>query len=1060
MDLYDDDALEEYDEYADEDELHGGDDDRALDDEEFDEDGSESGDDEDDGVVKATAGSAGRGRGAVSSRQDQEEDDSFNALLDTIGSTNADLYDQNALAAEHDSSIVEDMAAIREDLALAKGFGGKRRRVNRRQGSPSIGTRRKREKRQAPEIQNLFAEGNVAYASANLAEAKRKFREIIRLDATESQAWLLLAQVHREEGDEKKELGCRLVAAHLMHDVDAWRELAERSKESGHRQQALYCMKRAVAVDPNDVNVLWEQAMMAKEFGEDEQALKSFRRLLQISPHDMNILAEMPPLFASANAIQEGAQLFEAAMDYHIRTFPDGPSAETQPRQTTNTTTNSMTLDFIISLADFKILLHEYEDVINIIRKGQRWLSGRSREIYWDMEVDDREFDPPGTTRQSHSHPDVRGLPGGADGQETISGGYEMDINLRHRLAIARLKLGNDYDANIHIAEVLNQDAAEYTVLWADIGVALMDRGLYEAAQPIFAELAENEETADLSHVINLGICQHNLRDFASAIECFEHVIEYAPNDLDTKMKLAHAYEDSGNPARALEIVNDVREARKQLHKEVASAQAAPDEVMEAAFFNESAEDRQARLARQAKLTGRLNRKERRELEEEEARVNLITLKSDERAALAGDEAAKRRYMTIADRMVTGMRQAPVMFPVDRSVKWVALRKGSKGKRPDLHNMDQDVQDMADRLSKEDQIEEEDDGGEPARVEPARGESTQLVLKVLTRFQGINVETWLRIVMLFKMEPWWLLQGAIGTGVRGWDSFGNLNVQKFLIREIRVWDFIANGGKAYWNDTFTRWIVNLKDRYTTSFLGKNSGKEKPDNEDMNQDDPDLNSDDEDNDDEDGIDDDRDADAAEAAVRGQQSSKPREALRNTPWPKPVDREPAFWLMYGQALLIGKSYQGSIYYLLRSYDENPYDPLTCLCLAHAYLGRSLQRQSDNRLHQITTAMAFMTRYRKLMPNNSHWLKAEEIAEEVDFNFGRAFQGLGKGMLPLAIKHYHRVLDSVRTRMRADKENGGIPKIPSIGREAAYNLQVIFLMTGAAALCREVTEEWLGL
>jgi general transcription factor 3C polypeptide 3 (transcription factor C subunit 4) len=163
----------------------------------------------------------------------------------------------------------------------------------------------------------------------------------------------------------------------------------------------------------------------------------------------MNILAEMPPLFASANAIQEGAQLFEAAMDYHIRTFPDGPSSETLPRQTANTTTNSMTLDFIISLADFKILLHEYEDVINIIRKGQRWLSGRSREIYWDMEADDREFDPPGTSRQAHSQPDALGLPGGADGQETISGGYEMDINLRHRLAIARLKLGNDYDANV-----------------------------------------------------------------------------------------------------------------------------------------------------------------------------------------------------------------------------------------------------------------------------------------------------------------------------------------------------------------------------------------------------------------------------------------------------------------------------------------------------------------------------------------------------------------------------------------------------------------------------------
>lgn len=41
-------------------------------------------------------------------------------------------------------------------------------------------------------------------------------------------------------------------------------------RASGQRQQALYCTKRAVAVDPNDVNLLWEHAMMAKEFGEDE----------------------------------------------------------------------------------------------------------------------------------------------------------------------------------------------------------------------------------------------------------------------------------------------------------------------------------------------------------------------------------------------------------------------------------------------------------------------------------------------------------------------------------------------------------------------------------------------------------------------------------------------------------------------------------------------------------------------------------------------------------------------------------------------------------------------
>jgi hypothetical protein len=37
----------------------------------------------------------------------------------------------------------------------------------------------------------------------------------------------------------------------------------------------------------------------------------------------------------------------------------------------------------------------------------------------------------------------------------------------------------------------------------------------------------------------------------------FYSVLGHNPNDLDTKMKLAHAYEDFGNPVRALELVNE-----------------------------------------------------------------------------------------------------------------------------------------------------------------------------------------------------------------------------------------------------------------------------------------------------------------------------------------------------------------------------------------------------------------------------------------------------------------------------------------------------------------------
>lgn len=37
-------------------------------------------------------------------------------------------------------------------------------------------------------------------------------------------------------------------------------------------------------------------------------------------------------------------------------------------------------------------------------------------------------------------------------------------------------------------------------------------------------------------------------------------------------------------------------------------------------------------------------------------------------------------------------------------------------------------------------------------------------------------------------------------------------------------------------------------------------------------------------------------------------------------------------------------------MRAYEANPYDPYLCFLIAQAYLGRALNRQSDNRNYQI--------------------------------------------------------------------------------------------------------------
>jgi len=122
------------------------------------------------------------------------------------------------------------------------------------------------------------------------------------------------------------------------------------------------------------------------------------------------------------------------------------------------------------------------------------------------------------------------------------------------------------------------------------------------------------------------------------------------------------------------------------------------------------------------------------------------------------------------------------------------------------------------------------------------------------------------------------------------------------------------------------------------------------------------------------------------------------------------------------------------------------MICLGLAIASMGRAMQRQSDNRHHLIAQAMAFFTRYRKLR------LADMVESDEVEYNFGRAFQQLG--LHSLAVKHYERVLEIVEKKIKANPEDVGL------AREAAYNLSLIYVTTGASTLAEDLYRRWLTL
>lgn len=109
----------------------------------------------------------------------------------------------------------------------------------------------------------------------------------------------------------------------------------------------------------------------------------------------------------------------------------------------------------VLVLADLFNTLGEHERAINVIRKGCRWLQGRAEQVYWDACDDDREYDLPETGPR----------PGVGEDGSVEPGRFPLDINARHRLAVARIKMGEIEEGKVWLLPPSVTSITSYFVL-------------------------------------------------------------------------------------------------------------------------------------------------------------------------------------------------------------------------------------------------------------------------------------------------------------------------------------------------------------------------------------------------------------------------------------------------------------------------------------------------------------------------------------------------------------------------------------------------------------------
>ena len=160
--------------------------------------------------------------------------------------------------------------------------------------------------------------------------------------------------------------------------------------------------------------------------------------ILKRFPHDITVLTELRPILIELADFALCTTLYQDALEYNQALNPLGhaldPSISGQIEQ------SKFGFIELLVLADLYNTMNEYEWAIDTIRKGCRWLQGRANQKFWDVCEDDREYDLPGQegAEPVHRTGDVQ------------PGYYPLNMNARHRLAVARIKMGDTDEGKVN----------------------------------------------------------------------------------------------------------------------------------------------------------------------------------------------------------------------------------------------------------------------------------------------------------------------------------------------------------------------------------------------------------------------------------------------------------------------------------------------------------------------------------------------------------------------------------------------------------------------------------
>ncbi|KAK5629734.1 hypothetical protein RRF57_005449 [Xylaria bambusicola] len=911
-----------------------------------------------------------------------------------------------------------------------------------------------------------------AYINGQLDEAIKFVEEAIRINAETYRAWTLLATFLEEKGDPKGSFTARVFSCHLQpKNVEGWLHCAdigialrdELPDDAAHfLEQASICYSAALRADISNQQARHSRAAIAFERGQIRTAAKDYLYLLEhgggYDVHALRSYAEMTIILASTR--KRSFYKPESAIDWYRRAFDHFQANgidQPQPLEWQD-------INIFVGLLAY---VEHTKDALFQLKSLARWLLGRSKENFWDdWQDDDREWDVDNVRRT-----ELQDFEPGKHSESSYGSGLPLD--LRTKLAIYRLKLGDLDEAQRHINHVDPEGPNGPHVLsnephlLAEIGSALYDSDLRPLALRFFEPLLSIPDVLDSAALLAAGRCYLDAGDKRQAEECFGAAIDVdESNDeaaIDARYELAKMYEAAREEQEAYILVNEA--IRLQQAHDEAEGEDDEDDMDEYQGSDDDARNRSGAGAARKARPG--NKRALRRVKPRAPKSLILDKDGNEirrprpRRKLFGrseevslEEKRRAEGLTAAWRTIHGvrettgndkrigppdafMRAAKELVDDFRSCKgfysWekYLIHLGINEDKQVYVSRNRNLIEMKERLSHN-----------LNPFEPST--ERQLGERTAVSYRGVSFSDWLELFLEYAVglahnerfqESYQVCESArdaevfaknredmflihvtwAACALRARDEEACVAAARFLMRDRQ---FDSDPFRMF--AALCRLCPSPASWYASGPVQKYMLRQI-----------------------------KLMDRALVSGGGEDSDEEESKANGGRVYPSKELDITLLVLYGHILFVSNSFTYALNYFLRAYSIDPTNQMVLLSVGQCYIHYALKRQSENRQYLLVQGFVFLHRYYDLKVSSADAAQRQEA----HYNMARSYHAIG---IPhLAAQFYQRVLRDI-----PDDSEPSVLGTSDLSKEAAYNLQQICWAGGDLHAVKSLGERYLTL